>query len=131
MFGASMSFIAPPSLQMPREIVEQVKEMGLPLKMTHEIHEVISDVDVLYVTRIQKERFPDPQEYAKVAGTYRIDVPLLRDARKNLIILHPLPRVNEIAPDVDSTPHARYFQQASNGVSVRMALLSLILGATR
>lgn len=131
MFGANMRFVAPPSLQMPREIVDQVKERGLPLKMTHDIHDVIGDVDVLYVTRIQKERFPDPQEYAKVAGSYRIDAQLLHDSRKDLIVLHPLPRVGEIAPDVDETPHARYFQQAFNGVSVRMALLSLVLGATK
>lgn len=131
MFGANMRFVAPPSLQMPREIVDQVKEKGLPLKMTHDIRDVISDVDVLYVTRIQKERFPDPQEYAKVAGSYRIDVQLLREARKSLIVLHPLPRVNEIAPEVDETPHAKYFQQAFNGVSVRMALLSLVLGVTK
>jgi len=131
MFGANMRFVAPPSLQMPREIVDQVKDRGLPLKMTHDIHDVIGDVDVLYVTRIQKERFPDPQEYAKVAGSYRIDAQLLHDSRKDLIVLHPLPRVNEIAPDVDETPHAKYFQQAFNGVSVRMALLSLVLGATK
>jgi len=131
MFGANMRFVAPPSLQMPREIVDQVKERGLHLKMTHDIHDVIGDVDVLYVTRIQKERFPDPQEYAKVAGSYRIDAQLLHDSRKDLIVLHPLPRVGEIAPDVDETPHARYFQQAFNGVSVRMALLSLVLGATK
>jgi len=131
MFGANMRFVAPPSLQMPREIVDQVKERGLPLKMTHNIHDVIGDVDVLYVTRIQKERFPDPQEYAKVAGSYRIDAQLLHDSRRDLIVLHPLPRVSEIAPDVDETPHARYFQQAFNGVPVRMALLSLVLGARK
>jgi aspartate carbamoyltransferase catalytic subunit len=98
---------------------------------TSPIRDVINDVDVLYVTRIQKERFPDPQEYAKVAGTYRIDIPLLRDVKKNLMIMHPLPRVDEIAAEVDETPYARYFQQALNGVSVRMALLSLILGGTK
>ena len=131
MFRTNLCFVAPPSLQMPRELIDHVKEKGLPLKMTHSIQEVINDVDVLYVTRIQKERFPDPQEYAKVAGTYRIDVPLLREAKKNLMILHPLPRVNEIAPEVDETPYAKYFQQAFNGVLVRMALLSLILGGSK
>lgn len=131
MFRTNLCFVAPPSLQMPRELIDHVKEKGLPLKMTHSIQEVINDVDVLYVTRIQKERFPDTQEYAKVAGTYRIDLPLLREAKKNLMILHPLPRVNEIAPEVDETPYARYFQQAFNGVLVRMALLSLILGGSK
>ncbi len=128
LFGANMRFVAPPTLQMPREIVDQVKEMNLPFKMTHNIHDVIGDIDVLYVTRIQKERFPDPQEYAKVAGSYRIDMSLLQNAKKELIVMHPLPRVNEIAPEVDSTHHARYFQQAFNGVPVRMGLLSLVMG---
>jgi len=95
--------------------------------MTEDLTHVVPDLDVLYVTRIQKERFPDPQEYAKVAGTYRVDAALLRDAKKGLIVMHPLPRVDEVAPDVDPTPHARYFEQAFNGVPVRMALLSLIL----
>jgi len=83
---------------------------------------------VLYVTRIQKERFPDPNEYSKVAGTYRIDNAILREAKSDLIVMHPLPRVDEIAQEVDSTPHARYFRQAFNGVPVRMALLCSILG---
>jgi len=86
---------------------------------------------VLYVTRIQKERFPDPAEYAKVAGMYMIDLNLLKDAKKDLIIMHPLPRVGEIAPEVDATPHAKYFEQAFNGVPVRMALLSLVLGGSK
>ena len=82
------------------------------------------------MTRIQKERFPDPQEYEKVAGSYRVDADLLRDAKRDLIIMHPLPRVTEISPDVDRTKHALYFKQAFNGVPVRMALLQLILGGT-
>ncbi len=131
LFGANMQFVAPPTLQMPQEIVDQVKEMNLHFKMTHNIYDVIGDIDVLYVTRIQKERFPDPQEYAKVAGSYRIDTTLLQDARKELIVMHPLPRVNEIAHEVDKTHHARYFQQAFNGVPVRMALLSLVMGVMK
>ena len=127
-FGANLTFVSPPSLEMPREIVELVKEKGLPLKITHRLEDVIRDADVLYVTRIQKERFPDPQEYAKVAGIYRIDTPLLREAKRDLVIMHPLPRVTEISPDVDRTRHAVYFKQAGNGVPVRMALLQLVLG---
>ena len=91
--------------------------------------EILPELDVLYVTRIQKERFPDIEEYNKVAGAFRIDVSGLEGAKKKLIIMHPLPRVDEIAPEVDTTPHARYFQQAFNGVPVRMALLALVLGA--
>lgn len=129
-FEVELTFVAPPGLQMPKEVVEHVRARGLPLKMTEDLERAVPDLDVLYVTRIQKERFPDPQEYAKVAGTYRVDLGLLKDARKSLIILHPLPRVDEIAHEVDGTPHARYFEQAFNGVPVRMALLSLILEGT-
>ncbi len=126
--GATLAFVSPPTLEMPREIVEHVKERGLTVRMSHHLEEVIRDADVLYVTRIQKERFPDPQEYEKVAGSYRIDSAMLRDAKRDLIIMHPLPRVMEIAPEVDRTKHALYFKQAFNGVPVRMALLDLILG---
>ncbi len=129
-FDVELMFVAPPGLQMPNEVVEHVKELGLPLTVTGDLGKVVSEVDVLYVTRIQKERFPDPQEYAKVAGSYRVDLALLKEARKGLVVMHPLPRMDEIAPEVDETPHARYFQQAFNGVPVRMALLSLILGGT-
>jgi aspartate carbamoyltransferase catalytic subunit len=126
--GAHLTFVSPPTLEMPREILEHVKERGLSFRMAHKLHEVIRDADVLYVTRIQKERFPDPQEYEAVMGSYRIDADLLRDAKRGLIIMHPLPRVMEIAPEVDRTKHAVYFKQAFNGVPVRMALLDLILG---
>ena len=126
-FDVDLTFVAPAGLQMPKEVVEHVRARGIPLAMTEDLAGVVPNLDVLYVTRIQKERFPDPQEYAKVAGSYRVDSTLLRDARKGLIVLHPLPRVDEIATEVDGTPHARYFEQAFNGVPVRMALLSLIL----
>jgi aspartate carbamoyltransferase catalytic subunit len=127
-FGANLTFVSPPTLEMPREIVEHVKESGVNLRVTHRLKDVIPDADVLYVTRIQKERFPDPQEYEKVAGTYRIDADLLREAKRDLIVMHPLPRVSEIALDVDRTKHSIYFKPAFNGVPVRMALLELILG---
>jgi len=83
------------------------------------------------VTRIQKERFPDLAEYAKVKGAYRIDLNTLKNAKKDMIILHPLPRVDEIASEVDSTPQARYFHQVWNGIVVRMALLALVLGGEK
>ena len=92
------------------------------------LEKAIKDADVLYVTRIQKERFPDAEEYNRVVGSYKIDNELLTNAKKDLIIMHPLPRVTEIDPEVDSTPHAIYFKQAFNGVPVRMALLSLVMG---
>ena len=85
-------------------------------------------MDLLYVTRIQKERFPDQEDYVRVAGAYTISAEMLRDAKPGLRVLHPLPRVSEIATDVDETDHAAYFRQAFNGVPVRMALLEMLLG---
>lgn len=128
LLGAELTLVAPPTLRMPREILEVVKDLGATPKVLDDPSDAIKDADVLYVTRIQKERFPDPQEYLKVAGSYRVDLNLLREGKKELAIMHPLPRVREIAPEVDRTPHALYFKQAFNGVPVRMALLSLILG---
>ncbi len=127
-FGADLTFVAPSTLQMPKETLKQVEKYGGKPKLKSKLSEVIADADVLYITRIQRERFPDVAEYQKVAGTYRVDNSLLREAKSDLIVMHPLPRVDEIAPEVDSTPHAKYFEQAFNGVPVRMALLSLLLG---
>jgi aspartate carbamoyltransferase catalytic subunit len=128
-YKVRLFLISPESLRMRREVLETVKGKMKVVEKTA-LEEVISELDVLYVTRIQKERFPDPAEYAKVKGVYKIDLNLLKDAKKDLIILHPLPRVDEIAPEVDTTPHARYFQQVWNGIVTRMALLALILEAT-
>jgi aspartate carbamoyltransferase catalytic subunit len=113
---------------MPDDIVAHLEEKGCHPRKTAVLEDVIDQADVLYVTRIQRERFPDPSEYSKVAGTYRIDNAILREAKNDMIVMHPLPRVGEIAPEVDETQHARYFKQAFNGVPVRMALLSAILG---
>jgi aspartate carbamoyltransferase catalytic subunit len=128
MFGAKLTLVAPDSLQIPDDTFEHLKNKGcVPVKTTN-LEDAIDQADVLYVTRIQKERFPDPAEYQKVAGTYRIDNAILREAKSDMIVMHPLPRVNEIAHEVDATPHARYFEQAFNGVPVRMAILCAILG---
>lgn len=128
MFGAKLTLVAPDSLQMPEDTISHLKERGCNPAKTDRLEDAISQADVLYVTRIQRERFPDPAEYAKVAGTYRIDNAILREAKSDMIVMHPLPRVGEIAPEVDDTTHARYFRQAFNGVPVRMALLCAILG---
>ncbi|MEM2944235.1 MAG: aspartate carbamoyltransferase [Methanomassiliicoccales archaeon] len=128
LFGANLYFVAPHNLQMPKETLKEVERLGQRPKVTSKLEEVIPVADVLYVTRIQRERFPDPSEYLKVAGSYRIDKSVLREAKKDLIIMHPLPRVDEIAPEVDNTAHARYFHQAFNGVPIRMAILILLLG---
>ncbi len=127
LFKTEMVFIAPPELQMPKEVVEECRKNGAKLSIKNEFDNV-DDIDVLYVTRIQKERFPDPEEYEKVAGSYRIDMDMLKNAKEDMIIMHPLPRVDEISPAIDSTKHAAYFRQTFNGIPVRMALLALILG---
>jgi aspartate carbamoyltransferase catalytic subunit len=128
-FGANLQFVAPEALQMPPEVISHLEKRNASFEVHEEFSQVMGDADVLYVTRIQKERFPDIEEYNKVAGAFRIDAASLEGAKKKMIIMHPLPRVDEIHPDVDATKHARYFQQAFYGVPVRMALLSLVLGA--
>lgn len=128
MFGANLTLVAPDPLQLPEDIYRGLKDKGCSLKKTSKLEDVVGQADVLYVTRIQRERFPDPAEYQKVAGTYRIDNAMLREAKRDMIVMHPLPRVNEIAHEVDGTPHAKYFEQAFNGVPVRMAILCAILG---
>jgi len=128
LYGAELIFVSPANLKMPNEVVSECRELGVePIQMSS-LEKAIKDADVLYVTRIQKERFPDPEEYNRVVGTYKVDNELLKNGKKNLIVMHPLPRVTEIHPEVDKTPHALYFKQAFNGVPVRMALLSLVMG---
>jgi len=131
LFGADLIFVSPESLKMPNEVINECREFGVEPNSTSNLERAIKDADVLYVTRIQKERFPDAEEYNRVVGTYKIDNDLLKNAKEDLIIMHPLPRVVEIDPEVDKTPHALYFKQAFNGVPVRMALLSLILEGGR
>jgi len=128
MFGANLMFVAPASLQMPKETLRAVEKIGTTPKVYNTVEEALPEADVMYVTRIQKERFPDLAEYHKVAGSYKINNALLKDAKPELSIMHPLPRVDEINTEVDSTPHALYFQQAFYGVPVRMAILALVLG---
>jgi aspartate carbamoyltransferase catalytic subunit len=121
--------VSPQLLKIRQEVRDFLKSTGLNIYETESLEEVLSISDVLYVTRIQKERFPDPTEYEKVKGSYRINIEILKNAKDDLIILHPLPRIDEIDMNVDYTKHAYYFKQAANGVPVRMALLSLLLGA--
>jgi aspartate carbamoyltransferase catalytic subunit len=127
-YGAELTFVSPASLKMPKEVISECMELGVEPTQTSSLEKAIKDADVLYATRIQKERFPDAEEYNKVVGSYKINNELLNNAKESLIVMHPLPRVTEIDPEVDSTPHAVYFKQAFNGVPVRMALLSLVLG---
>jgi aspartate carbamoyltransferase catalytic subunit len=128
LYGADITLVSPPTLQMPGSIKADLASRGTEVRETSDLDHVIGEVDVLYITRIQRERFPDPYEYQKVAKSYRITPENLEGARKNLIIMHPLPRVDEIASGVDTTGHAVYFKQSFYGVPVRMALLKMVLG---
>jgi aspartate carbamoyltransferase catalytic subunit len=130
LYNVKLFLVSPDLLRMRREVTDSIKQK-INVSEGSVIEEVLPQTDVLYVTRIQEERFPDPAEYAKVSGTYKIDIPTLRDSKENMIIMHPLPRVNEIDQEVDNTPHARYFQQVWNGIVTRTAILALILGAKK
>jgi len=129
LYNVKLYLVSPELLRMRREVLDTIKEK-IRVVQKAAIEEVLPKIDVLYVTRIQKERFADMAEYAKVKGAYRIGLDLLENAKKDMVIMHPLPRVDEIADEVDETPHAKYFQQVWNGIVMRMALLALILGAT-
>ena len=126
-FEVSQHFISPESLRLPRSVRFDLHEAGAQVREHTDLEPVLSELDVLYVTRIQRERFPDETEYRAVAGEYQIDAETLAAGPDDLTVMHPLPRVDEIAPDVDETDHASYFQQAHNGVPVRMALLEMLL----
>jgi aspartate carbamoyltransferase catalytic subunit len=104
------------------------KLLTLPMLIVSRIEDIISEVDILYMTRIQKERFPDLIEYERVKNIYVLTKEMLKDAKENLKVLHSLPRVNEIQEDVDSTKFAYYFEQAKNGIFVRQAIISILLG---
>ncbi|MEM3852337.1 MAG: aspartate carbamoyltransferase, partial [Methanomassiliicoccales archaeon] len=111
LFGARLTLVSPPSLEMPRDVLNQIESNGIRPEQISSLDEAVSDADVLYVTRIQKERFADPAEYAKVAGSYRIDRRILSIAKSDMSVMHPLPRVGEIDPDIDSLPNSLYFRQ--------------------
>jgi len=127
LYGVTLHTIAPGGLEMPVNITLELRERGVEVVEHASVEEAIRELDVLYVTRIQRERFPDTASYYKVASSYRITTQLLEGVRDNLMILHPLPRAGEIDPAVDRTPYARYFEQARNGVPVRMALLHEVM----
>ena len=126
MYGCDLTFIAPPSLQIPDEIIKEIDNMGIKFQKEENIKKVLPELDVLYMTRIQRERFPSEEEYLEVADSYKVKKDMLEGADENLVIMHPLPRVDEISADVDDTKYAKYFEQAANGVPIRMALLKLL-----
>src|SRR4029077_13214041 len=122
-----VSFVAPPQVAMRQDIKEHLDEHHIPWVETHDLTAVLPQVDVVYQTRIQKERFPDEASYLAVKGVYRIDSQTMAQLRKDAIVMHPLPRVDEIPPEFDSAPRAAYFRQARNGLYIRMALLDKVL----
>ncbi len=126
-FDARQHFISPESLRLPPSVRYDLHDRGAQVREHTDVDEVLPELDVLYVTRIQRERFPDENEYRAVAGEYNIDTETLDAAKDDLTVMHPLPRVDEIAPEVDDTDAAKYFEQAHNGVPVRMALLDYLL----
>lgn len=130
-FNTTFHLVSPLELKLPSYVKRHIKEKNLAYFQYTELMEIIPKVDIIYMTRIQRERFSDPMEYEKVKNAYNLNNDMLTGARSNMRILHPLPRVNEIAEDVDNNPKAYYFQQALNGVFVRQALLSSILGVKK
>lgn len=127
-FNCNFYFISPELLAIPDTYKLHLEDAGLKYQEISDMQEVIPELDILYMTRIQRERFSDPMEYEKVKNAYVLSNNMLDNSKKNLKVLHPLPRVNEISIDVDANKKAWYFQQALNGVYVRQAILTIILG---
>ena len=127
-YNTTFHLVSPVELKLPSAVKRYIKEKNLKYHQYTELEEVIPNVDILYMTRIQHERFSDPVEYERVKNAYILRNNMLDHAKKNLKVMHPLPRINEITEDVDDNPKAYYFNQALNGVYVRQALLTAILG---
>ncbi len=127
-FRVRVLLVAPRGLEMPADHLAHARDAGLAVEHVPDLPAAIAAADVLYMTRLQEERFPDPLEFDHIKASYRITAAMLAGAKPHLRILHPLPRINEIAQDVDATAHAQYFTQAANGIPVRQAVLSLVLG---
>jgi len=126
-FDVEIYLVSPESLRMSEEVIRYLEKRGVTVEEHRNLEKIIKKIDVLYVTRIQRERFPDPTEYERLRGSYKIDLKTLEEAKPNMILMHPLPRVDEIAPEVDATPYAKYFKQPYYGVIVRMAILKALL----
>jgi aspartate carbamoyltransferase len=129
LFKVDFSFVAPAALSMPTEVCDYLRERGFVVEETNDLAKTLQNADVVYMTRVQKERFADQKQYEKMKGFFILNRALVESAKENLLVMHPLPRVDEITTDVDALPNAAYFRQAKNGVYVRMALLSELLGA--
>lgn len=127
-YDVSLRFVSPEILRLPLTIMNQVLDSGMNVRETHDVADVIENVDVLYVTRVQKERFSDLAQYEEVKNHYEITPELMAKAKDKMVVMHPLPRVGEIHYAVDNDPRAAYFRQVQNGMYIRMALLSSVLG---
>ena len=130
-FNTRFTFVAPPELRMPEEYKQFLRDKGLEYTETTEIGDAINEADIVYMTRVQRERFTDPMEYERVKNVYVLKSSMLDNTKENMRILHPLPRVGEIAYDVDQNPKAYYFNQTENGVYTRMAIISYLLGVKK
>jgi len=128
LYQARFYFVSPANLRMPEEITFSLKQKGISIEETEDLERAGSESALIYMTRIQKERFTDLTEYERVRGSYVINAEFLKKLKKKITILHPLPRVDEISSDVDTYPGAAYFRQVRNGVFVRMALLAMVMG---
>ena len=129
-FGARLYFVSPKELDPPESLINELKsKFNVEVKQGRDIMEVIEEIDVIRLIRVQRERFPNEEEYHRVKHSYVVNLELLKHAKRDVIVMHGLPRLDELDRAVDKTPHAAYFRQAANGVPVRMALLSLLLGA--
>ena len=127
-YDVSLRFVSPESLRLPLNIMNQVIDAGKAARETHDVADVIENADVLYVTRVQKERFSDLAQYEEVKDFYEITPELMEKAKKKMVVMHPLPRVGEIHYAIDEDPRAAYFRQVKNGMYIRMALLAAVLG---
>jgi aspartate carbamoyltransferase catalytic subunit len=127
-FNCRLYFVSPIMLGMPSSICEELEKKNIIFSYHNDIEEVIDKVDILYMTRIQKERFGDPLEYLRIKDSYALKEEMLKKAKPTMKILHPLPRVGEMERSIDQTKHAAYFEQAANGIPVRQAILALVAG---
>jgi len=127
-YDVSLRYVSPEMLRLPMSLMNQLIDRGIKVRETHDVADVIENADVLYVTRVQKERFSDPSQYEEVKDCYRLTPEIMQRAKSTTALMHPLPRVGEIDPALDDDPRAAYFRQVKNGLYVRMALLAAVLG---
>ena len=130
-FDVEITFVAPDALQMRPEVIHSLAERGMTPRKEAALKDVVGSLDVLYVTRIQKERIPDPTDFEKVKGMYQVNLRALNGAKPSMKVLHPLPRVDELSTELDDTAYAHYFVQAAGGLPLRMVLLNLVLGGEK